>query len=116
MPIIAIFLLGITTKHIPALAAKIGMIVGMVMYGFFIFYPIDNLHWLHTYFISFTWSIIIMLLIGYFKPKSDQEIALSDEKTPAPVDMTPWPLAKKVSAGIFGATIAIYLLLTALSN
>ena len=116
VPIIAIFLLGITTKHIPALAAKIGMIVGMVMYGFFIFYPIDNLHWLHTYFISFTWSIIIMLLIGYFKPKSDQEIALSDEKTPAPVDMTPWPLAKKVSAGIFGTTIAIYLLLTALSN
>ena len=116
VPIIAIFLLGITTKHIPALAAKIGMIVGMVMYGFFIFYPIDNLHWLHTYFISFTWSIIIMLLIGYFKPKSDQEIALSDEKTPAPVDMTPWPLAKTVSAGIFGTTIAIYLLLTALSN
>ncbi len=116
VPIISIFLLGITTKHIPALAAKIGMIVGIVMYGFFTFFPIDNLHWLHTYFISFTWSIIIMLLIGYFKPKSDQEIALSDEKTPAPVDMTPWPLAKKVSAGIFGATIAIYLLLTALSN
>ena len=116
VPIIAIFLLGITTKHIPALAAKIGMIVGISMYGFFTFSPIDNLHWLHTYFISFTWSIIIMLLIGYFKPKSDQEIALSEEKTPAPVDMTPWPLAKKVSAGIFGSTIAIYLLLTALSN
>ena len=57
-----------------------------------------------------------MLLIGYFNPKSDQEIAISDEKTPAPVDMTPWPLAKKVSAGIFGSTIAIYLLLTALAN
>ena len=116
VPIIAIFLLGITTKHIPALAAKIGMIVGISMYGFFTFFPVDNLHWLHTYFISFTWSIIIMLLIGYFKPKSDQEIAISDEKTPAPVDMTPWPLAKKVSAGIFGSTIAIYLLLTALAN
>ncbi len=116
VPIIAIFLLGITTKHIPALAAKIGMIVGICMYGFFTFFPVDNLHWLHTYFISFTWSIIIMLLIGYFNPKSDQEIAISDEKTPAPVDMTPWPLAKKVSAGIFGSTIAIYLLLTALAN
>ena len=58
----------------------------------------------------------LMIYIGYFKPKSDQEIAISDEKTPAPVDMTPWPLAKKVSAGIFGSTIAIYLLLTALAN
>ena len=90
--------------------------MGFVSYAYFVFFPVENLHWIHWYFISFTWSIIIMLLIGYFNPKSDQEIAISDEKTPAPVDMTPWPLAKKVSAGIFGSTIAIYLILTALAN
>ena len=53
-----------------------------------------------------------MLIIGYLAPKTEEEIAVSEEKIPAPVDMTPWPLAKKVSAGIFGTTIAIYLLLT----
>ena len=53
-----------------------------------------------------------MLIIGYLAPKTKEEIAVSEEKTPAPVDMTPWPMAKKVSVGIFGATVAIYLVLT----
>ena len=123
VPIIGIFLLGITTKHVPALAAKIGMIVGISFYSFFTFVNIKDvipffantdgdLHWLHGYFISFLASICVMLIIGYLAPKTTEEIAVSEEKTPAPVDMTPWPMAKKVSAGIFSATVAIYLLLT----
>ena len=123
VPIIGIFLLGITTKHVPALAAKIGMIVGISFYSFFTFVNIKDvipffantdgdLHWLHGYFISFLASIGVMLIIGYIAPKTEEEIAVSDEKIPAPVDMTPWPLAKKVSVGIFGATVSIYFLLT----
>ena len=64
VPIIGIFILGIGTKHVPAIAAKIGMIVGMAFYAFFTFVNIKNvpeifangdgdLHWLHGYFISF---------------------------------------------------------------
>jgi len=123
VPIIGIFLLGITTKHVPALAAKIGMIVGILFYSFFTFVNIKDvitffantdgdLHWLHGYFISFLASIGVMLIIGYLAPKTKEEIAVSEEKTPAPVDMTHWPMAKKVSVGIFGATVAIYLVLT----
>ena len=123
VPIIGIFLLGITTKHVPAIAAKVGMIVGILFYSFFSFVNIKNvipffantdgdLHWLHGYFISFLASIGVMLIIGYLAPKTEEEIAVSEKKIPAPVDMTPWPLAKKVSAGIFGSTIAIYLILT----
>ena len=123
IPIIGIFLLGITTKHVPAIAAKVGMFVGISFYSFFTFVNINNvipffantdgdLHWLHGYFISFLASIGVMLIIGYLAPKTEEEIAVSEKKIPAPVDMTPWPLAKKVSVGIFGATIAIYLLLT----
>jgi SSS family solute:Na+ symporter len=81
VPIIGIFLLGILTKRIPAIAAKVGMITGMCAYAFFTFINIQdvpqllansdgNLHWLHGYFISFASSIIVMLLIGYFNPKS----------------------------------------------
>ena len=123
VPIIGIFLLGITTRHVPALAAKVGMIVGISFYSFFTFVNIKDvipffantdgdLHWLHGYFISFLASICVMLIIGYLAPKTTEEIAVSEEKTPAPVDMTPWPMAKKVSAGIFSATVAIYLLLS----
>ena len=127
VPIIGIFLLGITTKHVPAIAAKMGMIVGMVFYAFFTFVNIKDvptffangdgdLHWLHGYFISFIASIFTMLIIGYFKPKTADEIAKSDERVPAPVDMTPWSQAKNVSLAIMGITIGIYLFLSLISS
>ena len=105
-------LLGISTKHIPAIGAKIGMIVGFVSYAYFVFFPVENLHWLHMYFISFTWSIMVMLLIGYLNPKTQKEIEKSDERDPAPVDMTPWSKAKDASMAIVLATVAIYILLS----
>jgi len=92
------------------------MAVGFISYAYFVFYPVENFHWLHTYFISFTWSIMIMLLIGYLKPKTDEEIKKSDERNPAPVDMTPWSHAKNVSYAIMGCTVAIYLILTVVSS
>ena len=75
VPIIGIFLLGITTKHVPAIAAKVGMIVGMVIYAFFSFENLHNvpeffadasgdLHWLHGKFISFITAVFVMLAIG----------------------------------------------------
>jgi len=127
VPIIGIFLLGILTKRIPAMAAKVGMITGMGAYAFFTFInikdvlpffanPDGDLHWLHGYFISFALSILVMVLLGYFYPKSDEEIEISEKKETAPVDMAPWKSAKKVSAGIIFMTMIIYLALTGISN
>ena len=123
VPIIGIFLLGITTKHIPALAAKVGMVVGMAFYAFFSFVNIKDvptffangdgdLHWLHGYFISFLSSVIVMIVLGQLYPKTEDEIAISDQQVPAPVDMTPWSQAKNASLAIVCATIGIYLFLT----
>ena len=123
VPIIGIFMLGIGTKHVPAIAAKIGMIVGMAFYAFFTFVNIKDvpvffangdgdLHWLHGYFISFISSVVVMLVIGYIKPKSVEEIAISDQRVPAPVDMTPWHQAKNASYAIMGTTVLMYLILT----
>jgi uncharacterized sodium:solute symporter family permease YidK len=53
-----------------------------------------------------------MLIIGKVKPKTDEEIAISDQRDPAPVDMTPWASAKNVSISIMAITVGIYLLLT----
>ena len=127
VPIIGIFLLGILTKHVPAIAAKVGMIVGMALYSFFTFVNIQDvpvflansersLHWLHGYFISFAGSIIVMMIIGYFYPKSEAEILKSDKREPAPVDMTPWKSAKKVSVAIIVITVVMYLALTGIAN
>ena len=120
-------MLGIATKHVPAIAAKIGMVVGMASYAFFTFINIKNvpqffadgdgdLHWLHGYFISFIASIFTMLIIGYLKPKTSEEIAFSDERGPAPVDMTPWAYAKTSSLAIMSTTVLIYIGLTVLSG
>ena len=127
VPIIGIFMLGIGTKHVPAIAAKIGMIVGMAFYAFFTFVNIKDvpvffangdgdLHWLHGYFISFISSVVVMLVIGYLKPKSVEEIAISDQRVPAPVDMTPWHQAKNASYAIMGTTVLMYLFLTWISG
>jgi len=123
VPIIGIFLLGITTKHVPAVAAKVGMIAGMAIYAFFSFENLHNvpeffadasgdLHWLHGYFISFVSAVLVMLVIGKYRPKTADEIAISDLRDPAPVDMTPWSKSRKVSVGIMGTTTAIYFLLS----
>jgi len=127
VPIIGIFLLGITTKRIPAIAAKIGMIVGMAFYAFFTFVNIKDvppffanedgdLHYLHGYFISLIASILVMLIIGKVKPKTTEEIAISDQRDPAPVDMKPWAQAKNASFAIMGVTVGIYLFLTMASS
>jgi len=127
VPIIGIFLLGILTKRIPAMAAKAGMITGMGAYAYFTFIniqdvlpffanPDGDLHWLHGYFISFALSILVMVLLGYFYPKSDEEIEISEKRDSSPVDMAPWESAKKVSAGIIFMTMIIYLALTGISN
>ncbi len=127
VPIIGIFLLGIFTKHVPAIAAKVGMVIGIIVYSYFSFINIqdvpifleDNtgsLHWIHGYFISFLFSIFTMLFIGYLYPKSRQEINISNRKELAPINMDSWKHARKASFGIIIITLAIYLVLTLLSN
>jgi len=127
VPIIGIFILGIFTKHVPALAAKIGMIIGIISYSFFSFINIKNvpdifansdgdLHWLHGYFISFVISVGVMLLIGYFKPKKVEEIVDSEQCDISPVDMTPWPYAKIISYIIIVITLLIYCIMNWISS
>jgi uncharacterized sodium:solute symporter family permease YidK len=55
---------------------------------------------------------MVMLLVGYLKPKTQKEIEKSDERDPAPVDMTPWPRAKEASIAILSTTVIIYILLS----
>ena len=99
----------------------------MIFYAFFTFVNIKDvptffadatgaLHWLHGYFISFIAAIGVMIVIGKIKPKTAEEIAISDHRDPAPVDMTPWDKAKNASIAIMATTIGIYLLLTVASK
>ncbi len=127
VPIIGIFLLGILTKRVPALAAKVGMLVGMGSYSFFTFVNLKSvpsffanadgeLHFLHGYFISFVAAVGVMLFIGWIRPRSELEIASSQVSVKSPVDMTPWSHAKTASWAIMGITVLIYIFLSGISG
>jgi len=115
VPIISIFLMGILTKKAPAIAAKAAMAVGIGAYGYFTFFPVDGLHWLHAYFICFLGAVLSMVAFAATQPKSAEEIAQSDERAPAPVDMTPWVHAKTASIIIVVLTVGMYVGLEAIS-
>ena len=57
-----------------------------------------------------------MLVIGHFFPKSKKEIAFSEKKESAPVDMNPWEHSRAVSFGIVLITIGIYSFFTFISS
>ena len=97
VPIISIFFMGIVSSRTSALAAKIGMVSGLIAYTFFNFAGVEGLHWLHGYAISFGLSIGTMMVVNLWRPRTSAEIAASRDLPPAPVDMTPWRYAKAAS-------------------
>lgn len=104
--------MGYTTKRVPAIAAKIGMISGVVLYSIsqFILKPYivgeENYpHYLHVMAILFVLNIIIMLVIGKFYPRDeDYELQYTNE-----VDITPWKYVKQVGIAICLIVVGVYI-------
>ncbi|RIA10436.1 SSS family solute:Na+ symporter [Flavobacteriaceae bacterium MAR_2010_72] len=133
IPILTIIVVGYVTKRVPAIAAKIGIISGSLMYiiSQFIIGPskievaLDAAkaagitdptklklieadaypHFLHVMAILFVSNIIIMLIIGYFFPRKE---AYTQEYTKQ-VDITPWKHVKLVGGLITLVVVAIYI-------
>ncbi|MEC9070852.1 MAG: solute:sodium symporter family transporter, partial [Myxococcota bacterium] len=116
VPIITIFLVGVLTRKPGASAAKAAILVGGGAYSVFTFFPVEGLHWLHGYAISFAAGLIIMAVMSQVAPKTAEEIAESERTPEAPVDMTPWSGAKPASLAIVVMTIAMYGVLTVLAG
>jgi len=131
VPILAVVTIGIVTKYVPAKAAKIVLIGGVVMYLISLLglqpYFVENAmaeatangitntkelsiikakaypHFLHIMGILFVINILIMLMIGKLSPKKDVYIPKVTEE----IDVTPWKYAK-----IVGIIITIMVLST----
>ena len=109
IPIFAVVLVGMLTKRVPPLAAKLGLVVGfcIIPIGYFV-YPFSNivasLHEFHFLGIVFTWLVIMMLVIGELKP-SEKEFVQVDVKA---VDMTPWKFAKPIGLVLIILVLLIY--------
>ncbi|WP_299254380.1 solute:sodium symporter family transporter [uncultured Aquimarina sp.] len=133
IPILTIIVVGYLTKKVPAIAGKIGIISGSILYiisQFFIksyvqgnaieaakasgitdLVELESIgassypHFLHVMAILFVVNIIIMLIIGKLYPR---EVAYEQQYTKE-VDITPWKYTKIVGAVVCLIVISTYI-------
>jgi SSS family solute:Na+ symporter len=134
VPILAVVIIGIYTKRVPALAAKIVLIGGVIIYliSQFVFSPyfIDQAlaeaaangitdakalsiikakaypHFLHVMGALFVLNILVMLLVGKLYPRATPYEAISTDQ----VDITPWKYAFVAAAIITAMVLSTYLI------
>ena len=114
IPILTIILVGIFTRRVPPLAAKIALGLGVSLYILSQF-GIKNIvgaedypHFLHVMAILFVMNVAIMLLIGKFRPR-EADYVQQDTRS---VDMTPWALAKPAGFVVCLIVISTYMIFT----
>jgi SSS family solute:Na+ symporter len=112
IPILTIIVVGYLTKYVPAIAAKIAIVSGVVLYSIsqFILKPFvvgaDNYpHFLHVMAILFVLNVLIMLLIGKFKPRKEAYVQHYTKQ----VDITPWKYLNAVGISICIIVLVIYI-------
>ncbi len=116
IPILTIILVGYLTKYVPALAAKVAMLIGVVMYsisqfvlkGYVISGGGEYPHYLHIMAIIFLFNTGVMLLIGKLRPR---EVAYVQNYTEQ-VDITPWKPVKMYGIIITIIVISTYFIFT----
>lgn len=112
IPILTIIVVGYLTKRVPAIAAKVGIISGVVLYSIsqfilkpYVFGEENYLHFLHVMAILFVLNVIIMLIIGALYPRKTPYV----EEFTKEVDITPWRYVKAGGIGICLIVIAVYI-------
>ena len=110
IPIFAVVLVGMLSKRVPPLAAKIALIAGFVVIpaGYFL-PPLDtivaSMHEFHFLGLVFAWLVILMLVVGEISP-NEKEFVQHDVGA---VDMTPWRHSKAVGIVLILIVFMIYL-------
>lgn len=134
IPILSIVVIGFTTKYVPAIAAKVGLISGVVLYSISQFFMkpifIENAlsaaqlngmsseadlalvaaeaypHFLHVMAILFAINMMVMLLIGKLCPR---KVAYTVEDSGA-VNITKWKYATLVGVLIILVVVSTYII------
>ena len=112
IPILTIILVGIFTRYVPAIAAKIAILSGVILYSFsqFVLKPFiigdeNYLHYLHVMAILFALNVVIMLVIGKLYPRKEPY----RQQYTHNVDIRPWKFAGITGIAITVVVIAIYI-------
>ncbi|WP_338803499.1 solute:sodium symporter family transporter [Xenorhabdus griffiniae] len=105
-PILSVVLVGLMTKRVPPIAAKLGLLFGMSAYIICHFILSFNIHFFHLVGILFVLNIIFMLTIGYFFPAESYQEVYTEQ-----VDITPWSMVKPAGCLITLAVVSMYVFL-----
>ncbi|MCQ8213700.1 solute:sodium symporter family transporter [Cetobacterium somerae] len=110
VPIFTIIFIGYTTKRVPAIAAKIALIIFVSSYAMLQLVVKPDLHFLHQLAILFVICCGIMLAIGKKYPRKEPFI-LKDKNV---VELTPWDKQYEVATLIVTFMISFYLIFSKL--
>lgn len=105
-PILSVVLVGLMTKRVPPIAAKLGLLFGMSAYLICNFVLDLNIHFFHLVGILFVANIVFMLTIGYFFPEKPYEEVYTEQ-----VDISPWRFATPTACLIVLGAISMYVYL-----
>lgn len=110
IPIFAVVLVGMLTRRVPPLAAKVALLTGFVIIAMGYFVPPFNsivaaMHEFHFLGLVFAYLVVLMLIIGELRPRTEE---WTQEDVQA-VDMRPWPYARYAGAALVVAVVLIYL-------
>lgn len=113
IPIFTIIVVGYLTKRVPAIAAKVALFSGVILYSVsqFVLKPMLEAkgytypHYLHVMAILFAMNIVIMLIIGKLRPAPVDFVQEYTEQ----VDITPWKYLKPVGIIITIVVISTYI-------
>jgi len=116
IPIFAVVVVGMLTRRVPPLAAKVGLLAGFALIAAGYFIPpfamiVESMHDFHFLGIVFTYLVVLMLVIGELRP-SAEEWHQVDVKA---VDMTPWVHARRVGVVLVLLVLTIYVVFADLS-
>lgn len=105
IPVIAIVIIGLFTKRVPPIAAKIVIIFHVFVYALLKFIIDVDINFIHIYGILFVVEVSLMLAVGRIAP-SQQDWHYHDQHR---VDMQPWRYALPAAIFLFTGIILIYL-------
>ncbi len=113
IPILTIIVVGFLTKYVPAIAAKIGLLSGVVLYSFsqFVMKPYfgeqNYPHYLHVMAILFVFNVLLMLVIGWRWPRKEPYQLQYTHK----VDIKPWKAVYPAALFILIVVVSLYVIL-----
>lgn len=112
IPILTIIVVGYLTKYVPAIAANVAIISGVVLYSIsqfilkpYVFGEENYPHFLHVMAILFVLNVLLMLIIGAINPRK----TAFDLPYTKDVDITPWRWIWPASIGISAIVIYSYI-------